>query len=36
MALIEALGPQAADAILILAVLAFSLGTALVALLADY
>lgn len=36
MALIEALGPHAADVILMFGVLVVSLGTVLVALLADY
>jgi hypothetical protein len=36
MALIDALGPHAADVILMLGVLSFSLATAVVALLADY
>ena len=36
MTLIQALGPNAADVILTLGVLVFSLGTAIVAVLSDY
>ncbi len=36
MTLIQALGPNAAEVILILGVLVFSLGTAIVAVLSDY